>query len=351
MQPQRQCEIAPRFQVSVQAQVHTCNMFVILTVSSSRLNQTSVRLLKLIARDLFRKRYGIARFKVTQLEQIDSGHGKIRWRNKIIQLTHADAHTLRASISRPIVACDALFTADARLMSQTSQWSLKLHVSWWICTAEVCDCGECCPVFSRSVKFASYTTVDLRSNKVIQLSGNTRYKSIIRLTACFFHCYSLYFQLQKIYYPYLVYLIYKFWRNNFIVYRYTTTRSIVRLWLKYIVSKGPIAETICKTPVQLMAKLVTLRFIFADTWYLLTELKGISQTFGLLCRYPTTLPIAASQHFRIAVSDASPLHSLFFIHKQHSPYVTNSRNVKLSQFLLYLWHQQARGEKILAEQL
>jgi hypothetical protein len=160
-------------------------MFVILKVSSSRLNQTSVRLLKLIARDLFRKRYGIASFKVTQLEQIDSDHGKIRWRNKIIQLTHADTHTLRASISSPFDAYHALFTTDARLMSQISQWSLKLHVSWWICTAEVCDCGECCAVISRSVKFASYTTVDLRSNKVIQPSGNTRYKSIIRLTACF----------------------------------------------------------------------------------------------------------------------------------------------------------------------
>merc|ERR1719438_57128 len=44
-----------------------------------------------------------------------------------------------------------------------------------------------------------------------------------------------------------------------------------------------------------------------DTWNLLVELKGISQTFAFLFLYSITFPLDSSVHLRMAASEASPL--------------------------------------------
>merc|ERR1719264_1700121 len=67
------------------------------------------------------------------------------------------------------------------------------------------------------------------------------------------------------------------------------------------------------------APFITSRYLVSDlsscswieTWNLLVELNGISQSFLFFDLYSITLPLLSSVHLRIAASEASPLTSFF----------------------------------------
>lgn len=62
-----------------------------------------------------------------------------------------------------------------------------------------------------------------------------------------------------------------------------------------------------------------------DTWYLLVELKGISQAFLLRFLIESTSPRANSMHFSRAASDASPATSFFRIGTPSWPPLNSAR--------------------------
>lgn len=62
-----------------------------------------------------------------------------------------------------------------------------------------------------------------------------------------------------------------------------------------------------------------------DTWYLLVELKGISQTFLFLFLMDKTSPRASSMHLRRAASEASPATSFFRIGTPSWPPLNSAR--------------------------
>jgi len=69
-----------------------------------------------------------------------------------------------------------------------------------------------------------------------------------------------------------------------------------------------------------------------DTWYLLVELKGISQTFLLRFLIPMTSPKASSMHLSNAASEASPLTSRFRIGSPSWPALNSARLQRVAIF-------------------